>query len=74
MYQNIQQTADFYGISRRTVSRRVREMEKLPRYPERTVLRGDKLVLVDMDAFEDFMINRKRLLCEATRKYVPFTA
>lgn len=55
--------AEEYGLSVRTVDRRLREMERLAgtRYPDRAVVRTPSIRIWDK-AIRDFMDNREMIL------------
>lgn len=50
-----------YELKKATVDRYLKEMEKEGRYPEDFILRGKGYVLVEEDAFRDFLKNRDKI-------------
>ena len=57
-YRRRDSLARQYDISKRFVDTLVKEMEEEDRYPEDAVLRGKGYVLVEEDAFRDYLKNR----------------
>ena len=50
-----------YELSRRFVDQLIKEMEQDGRYPEDAILRGKGYVLIEEDAFRDYLKNRDKL-------------
>ncbi len=47
-----------YELSKRFVDQLIKEMEQDGRYPEDAIIRGRGYILVDEDAFRDFLRHR----------------
>lgn len=50
-----------YELKKATVDRYLKEMEQQGRYPEDAILRGRGYVLIEEDAFRDYLKNRDKL-------------
>lgn len=71
-YANIKDLVRLLGVSKRTVQRRIDEMEKeRERYGDHAVIRDDRVILVNYMAFIDFEKYRKMLAEKNARKYIP---
>ena len=60
-----------YELSKRFIDQLIKEMEEMERYPEDTVLRGRGYVLVEEDAFRDYLKWRMALHKKFIRHYLP---
>lgn len=62
MYRRKKQLADQYGISIRTVDRRIEWiLEHLDRYPADAVVHNGSMVFVRDDVFQDVIVNGNRI-------------
>ena len=66
-----EETARHFSISRQTVDRRLKEMERLGSRYTGCIIREPKCVRVQLRAFEDYEKYRELLAGERTRKIVP---
>lgn len=73
-YMNMQDLADKYGMCKRTVRDRVREIEneigRGKRYERQAVINDGNIVLVNELVFLDWLTVRKDILSGTRRKYV----
>lgn len=51
-----------YELSKRFVDQLIKEMEQDGRYPEDAIIRGKGYILIDEDAFRDFLRHRGQKL------------
>lgn len=51
-----------YELSKRFIDQLIKEMEQDGRYPEDAIIRGKGYILIDEDAFRDFLRHRGQKL------------
>ena len=61
-YRRRDSLVSIYELSKRFIDQLIREMEQDGRYPEDAIIRGKGYILVDEDAFRDFLRHRGQKL------------
>ena len=71
-YLNMDALSKKFGISKQTIRKRVREIEAEigKRYKKQAVINDDRIVLINIFVFMDWLQNRSKLMNKDTRKYV----
>lgn len=57
-YRRRDSLVSIYELSRRFIDQLIKEMEQDGRYPEDAIIRGRGYVLIDEDAFRDYLRHR----------------
>ena len=57
-YRRRDSLVSIYELSKRFIDQLIREMEQDGRYPEDAIIRGKGYILIDEDAFRDFLRHR----------------
>ena len=62
-----------FDLGKTTITERIREFKEWiakGRYPRTSIILDGNIVRINRFAFHDFLVNRQRLLCENTEKFV----
>ena len=71
MYKRRTSLAALFDISIRLVDILISEIEASSRYPKDSILKDKGYVLIDVDVFQDYLMNRKQLKDSVTSKKLP---